>query len=237
MGMTDEKPPKSVAVSSAALNRLRAAVLGANDGIVSTSSVVMGVAAATNSRAAIFTAGMAALVAGALSMAVGEYVSVSSQSDAEKVYIEKERRQLANDPDTALEDLAQAYVERGVNHDTALKVAQELTAKDALKAHLNAEFNLDEADVSSPVHAAVASLLAFTAGGLVPFLAIILAPGNVQLYVTIAAVLVGLLFTGYFSATMGGASRRRAIVRVVAGGLLAMAITYAVGKVFGATVS
>ena len=234
--MTDDKSSQRT-VSTAALNRLRAAVLGANDGIVSTSSVVMGVAAATNSRSAVFTAGMAALVAGALSMAVGEYVSVSSQSDAEKVYIEKERRQLSDDPDAALEELAQAYAERGVNHDTALQVATELTAKDALKAHLNAEFNIDEEDVSNPMHAAVASLLAFTAGGLVPFLATILSPSGSQLYITVAAVFVGLLFTGYFSATMGGASRRRAMARVLAGGLLAMLITYVVGKLFGAAVS
>ena len=235
--MAEEQSYQTGAASNASLNKLRAAVLGANDGIVSTSSVVMGVAAATNSRAAIFTAGMAALVAGALSMAVGEYVSVSSQSDTEKVYIEKERRQLATDPDAALEELARAYVKRGVGQETALQVAKELTAKDALKAHLNAEFNLDENDTSNPIHAAVASFLAFTVGGLVPFLATILSPGREQLYVTLVAVLAGLFITGYFSATVGGASRRRAVTRVVVGGLLAMAITYIVGKLFGATIS
>lgn len=225
------------AASSARLNKLRAAVLGANDGIVSTSSVVMGVAAATDSKGAIFTAGMAALVAGALSMAVGEYVSVSSQSDAEKAYIARERQELADNPEGELDELTQAYVDLGVSPDTAHQVAKELTAKDALKAHLHAEFNLAEDDISSPMHAAVASLLSFIAGGLVPFLAIVFAPNETRLPVTVVAVLVALLLTGFLSATVGGASRRRAVLRVVVGGILAMVITYVVGKLFGTAVS
>jgi VIT1/CCC1 family predicted Fe2+/Mn2+ transporter len=172
--------------SSQTLNRLRAAVLGANDGIVSTSSVVMGVAGATSDQRSIFTAGMAALVAGALSMAVGEYVSVSSQRDAEKI------------------------------------------------DHANAK-NKGEPDFTSPTQAAVASLIAFTIGGLVPFLAVILAPDAIQIQITVFAVLAALLVTGYASATVGGASRTRAIIRVVSGGLIAMAITYFIGTLFGAT--
>lgn len=219
--------------SNAMLNKLRAAVLGANDGIVSTAAVVMGVAGATSDSKTIFTAGMAALVAGALSMAVGEYVSVSSQSDAEKAYIARERRSLKENPEAEFDELVKAYQRRGVSKATATKVAQELTDGDVLKAHLEIEFGLDEDDISSPLAAAIASLLSFTAGGLVPFLAILLAPLEIHLWVTVSAVLLALVVTGYLSATVGNASRRRAIARVVIGGSLAMVITYYVGVVFG----
>lgn len=177
--------------SSATLNKLRAAVLGANDGIVSTASVVMGVAGANSSGKAIFTAGMAALVAGALSMAVGEYVSVSSQRDAEKI--------------------------------------------NAKNGHVEADS--DEDEFTNPTAAAVSSFIAFTIGGLVPFLAIILAPEQTRVLITVGAVIIGLLITGFFSAVVGGASRLRAMVRVMIGGLLAMAITYFVGALFGAAVA
>lgn len=224
------------ATSNAALNKLRAAVLGANDGIVSTSSVVMGVAGATTSKAPVITAGLAALVAGALSMAVGEYVSVSSQSDAEKAYIKKERQSLKDNPEAELEELTQAYVARGVNLDTARQVAKELTEKDVVKAHLEIEFNIDENDINSPTQAAVASLISFTLGGLVPFLAILLAPERIAIPVTVAAVIVALIVTGYFSAYIGGASRTRAVIRVIIGGVLAMLITYFVGRLFGTAI-
>jgi VIT1/CCC1 family predicted Fe2+/Mn2+ transporter len=226
-----------VTTSTATLNKLRAAVLGANDGIVSISSVLMGVAGATNERGAIFTAGTAALVAGALSMAVGEYVSVSSQSDAEKSYIQKEKHELATDPEEELQELAQHYVDKGVNKDTALQVAKELTKKDALKAHLVAEFNLDEADISSPIHAAVSSLLAFAVGGIIPFLAITLSPEKVRLWATSFSVFIALMITGYMSAKVGNAPKARAMMRVVVGGLLAMLITFVVGKLFGSAVA
>lgn len=227
---------KNTPTSTAKLNSLRAAVLGANDGIVSTSSVVMGVAGATHNTQAIFTAGMAALVAGALSMAVGEYVSVSSQSDAEKAYIEAERRSLKVNPDQELAELTEAYVNRGVSPATAAQVAKELTAKDALKAHLQVQFNIDAEDLNSPMQAAVASLLAFVAGGLVPFLAVIFSPDAYRIPVTVAAVVVALIVTGYLSAYAGGANKAHAIIRVIMGGLLAMAITYAIGYLFGAAV-
>lgn len=222
---------------SAMLNKLRAAVLGANDGIVSTSSVLMGVAGATHNKGTIFTAGMAALVAGALSMAVGEYVSVSSQSDAELSYIRKEREELKNDPAGELEELVEAYRKRGLSDKTAQLIAKELTAEDALKAHLETEFNLSEDDISSPTHAAIASLLAFTIGGLIPFLTIIILPQTIYLWGTGVAVLIALLLTGYLSAKVGGASHPRAIIRVVIGGTLAMAITYLIGTLFGTAVS
>ena len=215
------------------LNRLRAAVLGANDGIVSTSSVVMGVAGATSNHDIIVTSGMAALIAGALSMAVGEYVSVSSQSDAEKAYIESERRSLRENPKEEFEELVKAYQHRGVSEATARQVARELSSKNPLKAHLEIEFGLDEDDINSPTQAALASLFSFTAGGLVPFLAILFAPGQFRIQITVAAVIVALLITGYYSASAGGASKIRAISRVLVGGLLAMLITYFAGVIFG----
>lgn len=219
------------------LNKLRAAVLGANDGIVSTSSVVMGVAGATSDSKAIATAGLAALVAGALSMAVGEYVSVSSQSDAEKAYIREEKIDLRDNPEIELDELAREYEKQGVSRSTALKVAKELTETDALRAHLRMHFNLDPDDINSPWHAAIASLVAFTFGGLVPFLVIVLSPEKYRIGATVFAVLLALILTGYLSATAGNASRKRAVVRVVAGGLLAMAITYYVGVLFGSTIA
>lgn len=222
--------------SNQLLNRLRAAVLGANDGIVSTASVVMGVAGATTNHAAIVTAGLAALVAGALSMAVGEYVSVSSQSDAEKTYIEKERKLLKENPREQYEELVQAYVDRGVSTETAQVVARELSTKNPLKAHLEIEFGLNEDDINSPTQAAMASLVSFTVGGLVPFLAILLAPTALRVEITVAAVIVALLITGYFSAHVGGAGKIRAIIRVLIGGLVAMAVTYYVGVLFGAKI-
>jgi VIT1/CCC1 family predicted Fe2+/Mn2+ transporter len=229
--------PHDTANASSALNKLRAAVLGANDGVVSTSSVVIGVAAATNNRANIFTAGMAALVAGALSMAVGEYVSVSSQSDAEKAYITKERAELEDDPKGELLELTQAYVEQGVSAQTARQVAKELTAHNALKAHLQTEFNLDEEEVSNPTHAAVASLLSFALGGIIPFLTIIFFTQNTRIGATAIAVIIALFATGYMSAAVGNAPKVRAIVRVVIGGAVAMIVTYIVGRLFGTSLS
>lgn len=222
--------------TGATLNKLRAAVLGANDGIVSTSSIVIGVAAATTSKSTVFTAGMAALVAGALSMAVGEYVSVSSQSDAEKAYIQKEKTELDQDPKGELKELMHAYVAQGVSAQTARQVAKELTAHNALQAHLQTEFNMDEHEVVSPTHAAVASFLSFTAGGIIPFLTIILFPQKVRISATAIAVVISLFITGYMSAQVVNAPRARAIIRVVIGGIIAMIATYAVGKLFGTSV-
>ena len=228
---------KASSKSSSKLNKLRAGVLGANDGIVSISSLVMGVAGATNNKGTIFTAGMAALVAGALSMAVGEYVSVSSQSDAEKMYIKREKQELAESPVEELEELTQAYVDMGVTRETAGDVALELTAKSAIKAHLQTEYNMDENEISSPMHAAVASLGAFTIGGLIPFVTIIVSPSGLRLITTVLAVVVALIGTGYMSAHAGGAPKLRAILRVVIGGLVAMTATYFIGKLFGNIIS
>ncbi len=233
--MADKKEQQHKA-STSMLNRLRAAVLGANDGIVSTSSIVLGVAGATDNRGAIFTAGLAGLVAGALSMAVGEYVSVSSQRDTERAFIAKEKRRLRKNPEHELEGLADIYVEKGVSKATARKVAQELTQKDPLKAHLDAELNLDEDDLNNPWEAGIASLVSFTIGGLIPFIAILLATPSLRFIVTFVAVLVALTGTGYISATVGGAPRGRAVRRVVIGGAIAMAATYGIGVLFGTAI-
>lgn len=224
-------------ITNSTLNKLRAAVLGANDGIVSISALVMGVAGAGGEWHAIFIAGLAALVAGALSMAVGEYVSVSSQSDAEKAFIAREKQMLKDNPAGELEELADAYIEQGVSKTTAHVVARELTANNALKAHLRMHFNLDEDDLNSPMHAAISSLVAFTIGGAIPFLTIIFVPAGARVWATTLAVGLALLVVGYFSASVGGASRRRAMARVLIGGILAMAITYGVGFIFGTNVS
>jgi len=219
------------------LNKLRAAVLGANDGVVSTAGLIFGVAGATDARGAIFTAGLAGLVAGALSMGVGEYISVSTQRDTERAYISRERKALRKDPEGELMELTRIYEEKGLSSETAARVAKELSDKDVVKAHLDAELNINEEDLTNPMHAAVSSLLAFTGGALIPLCAAIFAPGHLRVYITLAAVVAALTLTGYYSATVGGASRRRAIFRVMLGGVLAMAITYGIGRLFGTAIS
>lgn len=219
------------------LNKLRAAVLGANDGVVSTAGLIFGVAGATNNRGAIFTAGLAGLIAGAISMAVGEYVSVSTQRDTERAYIAREKRLLKQQPEQQLEDLAQHYVQKGVSHKTATQFARELTAKDPIKAHLEAELGLDEEDLTNPVTAALSSFFSFTAGALIPLVTAVVSTDRVRISATLVAVLIGLFLTGYYSAKAGGASRRHAVVRVVVGGVLAMAVTYAIGRAFGTAVA
>ena len=219
------------------LNRLRAAVLGANDGIVSVASIVLGVAGATTNKGTIFTAGLAGLVAGALSMGVGEYVSVSTQRDTERAFISHEKWELKTKPEQELEELAGMYEAKGVTPKTAQQVAKELTAHDALGAHLDVELNIDQEDLTNPWQAAVASLVSFTIGALIPLLSILLAATHLRFVVTYVAVTVALVLTGYLSATAGGASRRHAVARVVVGGALAMVVTYGIGHVFGTAVS
>jgi VIT1/CCC1 family predicted Fe2+/Mn2+ transporter len=164
-------------------------------------------------------------------------VSVSSQSDAEKAYIAKEKRELKEDPEAELEELTVGYEAKGLSRKTAQQVAKELTAIDPVKAHLAMEFQLDEDDVVNPMHAAVASFISFTVGGLIPFLAMMLAPATLRIEATIVAVFVALLLTGYGSARVGGASHGRAMARVVLGGLAAMAITYYIGQFFGTKIA
>lgn len=235
--MADKLPDSPSRISTAQLNRLRAAVLGANDGIVSVSSIILGVAGATANRGAIFTAGMAGLVAGALSMAVGEYVSVGSQRDTEDAYIALEKKRLRTNPEAEFEELAAVYQAKGMSAKTAHLVATELTASDPIKAHIDAELNLDEDDLNSPVQAAVASLVAFTVGGVIPLVAVLSVAGHqARIYVTFLAVLVALSLTGYYSATVGKTSVKRSVLRVVIGGAAAMTLTYLVGKAFGTAI-
>jgi VIT1/CCC1 family predicted Fe2+/Mn2+ transporter len=225
--------PEHVKVSNNRLNWLRAAVLGANDGIVSVASIILGVAGATTNRTAIFTAGVAGLSAGALSMAIGEYVSVSSQRDTERAYIAEEKWHLERHPEEEFEDLVRAYEAKGLSHRTARQVAEELSARDAVKAHLDAELGINEADLNNPVLAAAASLAAFAVGGAIPLIATMVAGRHERLVATFIAVVVALVITGYLSATIGQAPRLWAVVRVVAGGAAAMLVTYGVGHVFG----
>jgi VIT1/CCC1 family predicted Fe2+/Mn2+ transporter len=215
------------------LNWLRAGVLGANDGIVSTAAVVVGVAGATSEVMPVLLAGTAALVGGAISMALGEYVSVSSQRDSERALIEKERRELDEDPAAELDELVGLYEQRGLSSDTARRVAEELTAKDALKAHLSVELNIDQDDVVSPWHAALASAVAFVIGALLPMATILLVSHPARIVWTFAAVLVALAITGYAAAWIGGARRGRAVARTVIGGAIALGATFLVGSLFG----
>ncbi|MFJ3958903.1 VIT family protein [Arthrobacter sp. NPDC090010] len=215
------------------LNWLRAGVLGANDGIISVAAVVVGVAGAGAGTAPILTAGTAALVGGAFSMAVGEYVSVSSQRDSEHALIAKERHELATMPEEELDELAALYEARGISPDTARKVAVELTEHDALRAHLEAEIGIDPDDVVSPWHAAFASAVAFLCGGILPFLVILLVPSPAKIPVTFLAVLAALVLTGTVSARIGGSSKRRGTLRNVLGGAIALAATFAIGALLG----
>lgn len=216
------------------LNWLRAGVLGANDGIVSTAGIVVAVAGATSDRMAIATAGVAGLVAGAVSMALGEYVSVSTQRDSETALLAKERRELEEMPEEELAELAAIYQSKGLRTETAWLVARELTEHDALAAHLDAELHLDPNDIANPHHAAGASAVAFTGGAALPLLAILLPPISWRVPVTFLAVLLALALAGVVSARLGGAPPRRAVLRVVIGGALGLAVTYIIGALFGA---
>lgn len=215
------------------LNWLRAAVLGANDGIVSISSVIVGVAGATQDTKVILTAGVASLVAGALSMAVGEYVSVSSQRDTERALLAKEKLELETVPDQELEELIVIYQKKGLSRPTAELVGRELTDYDAFGAHAEAELHIDPNNLTEPLHAAYASGLAFLCGAIIPILAIVLAPAKYDIPATFVSVVIALVITGGVSAKIGGAHKRTAIVRVVVGGIIAMLVTYGVGKLFG----
>lgn len=218
------------------LNWLRAGVLGANDGIISTAGLVVGVAAATTDKDAILIAGVAALTAGAVSMALGEYVSVSSARDTEKALIAEEKRELEADPAGELEQLAGLYRAKGLSAETAHRVAEELSEIDPVRAHLDVEHNLDEEDLTNPWHAALASAIAFVLGAALPLLAVILASEATRIPVTFVAVLVALVLTGSLSAWFGRAHRLRAVLRLLVGGAVAMGATFGIGALLGATV-
>ncbi|GAA0716510.1 VIT family protein [Dactylosporangium roseum] len=218
------------------LNWLRAGVLGANDGIVSTAGLVVGVASATTSAAAILTAGVAGLVAGAVSMALGEYVSVSSQRDTERALLGRERVELATDPQAELDELTAIYAAKGLSETTARQVAIELTANDAFAAHAEAELGIDPHELSNPWHAAGASALAFTIGSLLPLAAILTPPVVIRVPIAFVVVLLALALTGAVSARLGSAGVTRAVTRLVIGGALAMAVTFGIGRLVGVAV-
>ena len=212
---------------------LRAAVLGANDGVVSTASLVVGVAASGAPRASVFVAGVAGLVAGALAMAAGEYVSVSSQADTEEADRTRERQELATSPAAEEDELTGIYVERGLDSELARTVARQLMARDALQAHLRDELGLTEELAARPLQAALASALTFAVGAAVPVLTAWLVPANVLVWATVAVSLVALAVLGSLAGRVGGASALIGATRVVFWGALAMAITAAVGQLFG----
>jgi len=218
------------------LNWLRAGVLGANDGVVSTAGIVMGVAGATTDRSAILIAGVAGLVAGAISMAAGEYVSVSTQRDAELALLDKERQELAEMPEEEFLELREILESKGLTSEVAEEVAEQLTARNPLRAHAVLELGIDPDDITNPWSAALASMLSFTTGALLPLLTITLIPGAARIWGTVVAVVLALALTGWTSARLGYARPGRALIRNVLGGLLAMGVTYLIGDLLGTAV-
>jgi VIT1/CCC1 family predicted Fe2+/Mn2+ transporter len=219
------------------LNWLRAGVLGANDGIVSISALVVGVAAATPDIGAVTIAGAAGLAAGAISMGLGEYVSVSSQRDSELALIEKEKFELRDQPEVELAELQSIYEHKGLSPVTAKRVAKELTASDPIRAHLEAEFNILESHIVNPWHAAFSSTGSFLAGALLPFLTILFAAEEFRIPATIAASIIALAGTGAAGAYLGRSSMLKSVIRVVVGGSAALAVTFAIGSLFNTSVA
>ena len=231
---TPTSQPSSVATSNNQLNKLRAAVLGGNDGIVSTAGLVLGVAGASASKETILIAGVAGLVSGAISMAAGEFVSVSSQRDSEKAFLERMRTHIASKHHSSeAEEFIERFKEKGISEATAIKVADELEAAGTLTTELEKELGIDADDLSNPWSAAIASALSFTAGSIIPLAAVFFSSDEWRLPITVAAVLLSLILTGTLSARAGQANKTRAALRVVVWGIGAMAITYAIGHVIG----
>lgn len=217
-------------------NWLRAAVLGANDGILSTASIIVGVAAASSAREPIILAGLAGLVAGALSMSAGEYVSVSSQTDIEKSDIEREKEELRDMPELELQRLAEIYEKRGLKKATALEVAKQLTEHNALEAHMRDELGLNEISQAHPLQAALASGASFTVGGLLPLLVAIFLPVNFMIYYQYAFATLFLIVLGIMAAKTGGSSPGKGVLRITFWGTIAMALSALVGYLFGVSV-
>jgi VIT1/CCC1 family predicted Fe2+/Mn2+ transporter len=215
---------------------LRAAVLGANDGLISTAALMVGVAAAEGDRSTVRVAGVAGLTAGALSMAAGEYVSVSSQRDTEEADLERERVELQSDPEAELEELEQIYERRGLSPALARQVAEELSRHDPLAIHARDELGLDPSALAKPVQASVVSALSFTAGAVLPIVVVALAPASVRVVSTMVITLLGLVVLGSIGARLGGAPQGRAAIRVFVGGALALAISLGIGRLTGSVV-
>jgi VIT1/CCC1 family predicted Fe2+/Mn2+ transporter len=215
---------------------LRAGVLGANDGLISTASLVVGVAAADSSRSAILVAGIAGLTAGALSMAAGEYVSVSSQRDSERADLERERRELAESPELERKELAQLYRKRGLSAGLAEKVADELSQLDRLAIHARDELGIDVTALANPLQAALVSALSFVVGAIVPVAVVLVSSDSLRVPATMAVTLIGLVALGATGARLGGAPARPAALRVLLGGVLALLISLAIGRLTGSSV-
>jgi VIT1/CCC1 family predicted Fe2+/Mn2+ transporter len=219
------------------LNWLRAGVLGANDGIISTAGLVVGVAGSTADRTAILAAGVAGLVAGSLSMAGGEYVSVSTQRDTEQAALRLEEEELREMPEEEEQELAQIYEDKGLSPELARQVARELTRKDALRAHADAELQIDPDNLTSPWQAAWASMISFALGAVVPLVAITAPPTSWRVWACVVAVLLGLVLTGVISSWLGGGELGKAVRRNVVVGTLTMVVTYYIGVLFGVAVA
>ena len=217
-------------------NWLRASVLGANDGLISTASLMTGMAAAQPDFQTLLLTGISALVGGAISMAAGEYVSVSSQSDTEQADLEIERRELAQHPEAELAELTRIYCQRGLSPELAQQVAKQLTAHNALDAHLRDEIGLSETTSAHPVQAALASAGAFAVGAVIPLLVTLLLPNAILLPALVVSTLLGLAGLGYVSATLGGAKPLPAVGRVVIWGMIALGVTGLIGKLVGVSV-
>jgi len=218
------------------LNWLRAGVLGANDGIVSIAALLVGVAAATSAIEPLIIAGVAGLAAGAISMGLGEYVSVSSQRDSELSLIAKEKQELIDQPEVELAELATLYEHKGLSAATAKLVAQELTDHDPIRAHLEAELNILESHIVNPWAAALSSIVSFLAGAMLPFLSVLLAAPDFRIAATVAASLIALGATGAAGAYLGGSRMLPAVIRVIIGGALALAVTWGIGTLLGTSV-
>jgi VIT1/CCC1 family predicted Fe2+/Mn2+ transporter len=236
--MTEAAPAPAVIETASGrilstLNWLRAAVLGANDGVVSTAAIIFGVAGASASHATVVLAGIAAIAAGALSMAAGEYVSVSTQRDIERAELAREKRDLEEDPERELAVLARLFEQRGVEPPLAKDVARQMTAKDALSVHARAELGIDPEAVTNPWAAAGSSFVAFVIGGLVPIVAMLLSPQTMEIAVAGVAVVLAMALTGVVSAKLGRFPVVPSVIRNVAGGLLAMGVTFGVGRIAG----
>ena len=216
---------------------LRAAVLGSDDAIVSTASLMIGVAASSAPKGAILVAGVAGMVAGAMSMAVGEYVSVSSQRDAEQADIERETGELTEQPEAELRELALIYVKRGLDNELAMKVAQQLSARDRLGAHMRDELGIDQKSLARPLQAAWISAVSFAAFAVLPIAALLVAPASLRLAAIAALSLASLAALGAFGGHLGGAPIGRAALRVTLGGALAMAVTAMIGRMLGVSIA
>ncbi len=212
---------------------LRASILGANDGILSTASIIIGVAAASSTREPIVLAGVAGLVAGALSMAAGEYVSVSSQADLENSDLEREAKELKETPDLELVELAKIYQSRGLDKNLSLQVAEQLTAHNALEAHARDELGINDMTHAKPLEAAIASGAAFVFGGILPVVVAFLLPVHQMMYLQYVFSIVFLIILGTFAAKAGGSSVKKAIIRITFWGTIAMGITAFIGSLFG----